>query len=294
MFPGQGSQTVGMGKSLYEKEEEVRRLYDDAEKKLDLPIKTLSFEGPFETLTLTQYAQPALFVVGYAVFRSLVNRGVEPDIVFGHSLGELTALAASGVLGWDSALELVKERGKLMGEAGGKIPGAMAAVIGLKESVLQDIIDSVRGIVVIANYNSPGQLVISGEKGAIEEASKIAIEKGAKKVIPLKVSAAFHSPLMEEPARAFSKEVEKYKFKKPKYPVGLNATGEITDDPQAIKDALKAQLLSPVRFTKLLYSAYKKRVDTFVEVGPGNVLQRLLKRTLGDREEISIKSYADF
>jgi len=293
MFPGQGSQVVGMGKSLYEEDEEARRLYDDAEVKLGLPLKTLSFEGPFDTLTLTQYAQPALFVAGFVAFRWLLKKGVEPDMVFGHSLGELVALAVSEVLDWESALNLVKERGRLMGEAGKKYPGAMAAVIGLDEETLQDILNSVNGIVVIANYNSPGQLVISGEIDSVKRASEIASERGAKRVIPLKVSAAFHSPLMKEPAEAFSKEVEKYVFKEPKYPVGLNATGEIREDPVVIKEALKAQLLSPVRFTKLLHNAYEMGTRTFIEVGPGNVLQGLVKRTLGDKD-ITIKSYTNF
>ena len=294
MFPGQGSQKVGMGKSLYETDLDVKNLYDKAEKVLGLPIKTLSFEGPFETLTLTQYAQPTLFVSGYASYIYLTKKGISPHVVFGHSLGELIALAVAKVLDWEEALILVRERGRLMGEAGNKYPGSMAAVIGLAEEKLSKIIKEAMGIVVIANYNSPGQLVISGERDAVKSVSQLALENGAKRVIPLKVSAAFHSPLMEEPARAFSKIVDEFTFKMPVYPVGLNSKGEFSSDPEVIKGALKEQLLSPVLFTKLLENAYAIGIRKYIEVGPGNVLQGLVKRTLGSREGVTIGSWEQF
>ena len=291
MFPGQGSQEVGMGKDLYEIDEETRKLYDHAERELGIPIKTLSFEGPIETLTQTQYAQPALFVVGYATFRYLLRKGLQPDLLFGHSLGELTALAAAEVFSLDEGLRLVKKRGDLMGKAGTRYPGSMAAVIGLDRESIEETLKEVEGTVVIANYNSRDQLVISGEKEAVQRAMDLLKEKGARRVIPLRVSAAFHSPLMEEPAKEFGEIVERVKFRRPRYPVGLNATGRISEDPVEIKSALKRQLLSPVRFTDLLKEAFNFGVRTFIEAGPGRVLQGLVKRTL---EGVDVRGASEF
>lgn len=280
LFPGQGSQSVGMGKALYDTEEESRHQFDEAEALLGFPLKTLCFEGPIETLTDTRHAQPALFVVGFSAAESLRRRGIEPDVVLGHSLGEFTALTFAGVFDFQTALGLVKQRAALMAAQGEAHPGGMVAVIGLAREILDEVTQEIPNRPELANWNAPDQIVLSGEKAAVMEAAERATARGAKKVLPLRVSAAFHSALMEEAARAFSDVLADTPFHPPRWPVVLNTTGKASEDAEEIRAALMLQMRSPVLFVDALREIARLGGEAFVEVGVGRVLSGLAKRTL--------------
>lgn len=279
MFPGQASQYVGMGKALYEENEKARAIMDMAEEITGLPIKRMCFEGPEETLTRTDNAQPCIVACSLA---ALAAWGGEFHLATGHSLGEYSALAAAGAISHEDALRLVKRRGELMAEADQARPGTMAAVVGLEKNAVQEALDEAGGTVIIANINSPDQLVISGEKDAVGRASELLSQRGAKRVIPLKVSAAFHSPLMEPASEALRPEIERTAFSTPRVPVIPCATTKATADPAELKKALAVQLLSPVPWTDMLGEAKNQGAGRFLEMGPGKVLQGLAKRTIPD------------
>ncbi len=279
MFPGQASQYVGMGKALYETNEGARSVMDMAEEITGLPIKSLCFEGPEELLTRTDNAQPCIVACSLAALAAWEG---EFHMATGHSLGEYSALAAAGAISFEDALRLVKKRGELMARADEARPGTMAAVVGLDERSIQEVLDQAGGIVIIANINSPDQIVISGETDAVARGAELLTAKGAKRVIPLKVSAAFHSPLMEPASEALAPEIERTEFRKPKVPVIPCATAKATADPDELKRALLVQLLSPVRWTDMLAEARDQGAGRFLEMGPGKVLQGLAKRTIQD------------
>lgn len=279
MFPGQASQYVGMGKALYENSEKARAVMDMAEEITGLPIKNMCFEGPEDLLTRTDNAQPCIVACSLAALSAWEG---EFHLAAGHSLGEYSALAAAGAISYEDALRLVKRRGELMAQADQARPGTMTAVVGLDESTIQEALAEAGGVVVIANINSPDQIVISGETDAVARASEILSARGAKRVIPLKVSAAFHSPLMEPASEALRPEIEATEFKRPRVPVIPCATAKATDDPAELKKALLVQLLSPVRWTDMLSEAKARGAERFLEMGPGKVLQGLAKRTVPD------------
>jgi len=282
MFPGQGSQYVGMGRKLYDNYDRARSFMELANQVLGFEITKLMFEGPEEELTETKNAQPALYIAGATAFEYLSEeRGMRPDIVLGHSLGEFTALYAAGVFDFVTGLKVVRKRGELMSEAGSKYPGTMAAVIGkLSIDEIEETLKEVDGVVVVANINSPEQVVISGEVEAVKEAMKLLKERGARRVVPLRVSAAFHSPLMEEPAREFADFLNGVEFKKPAIPIIPNFTAKATQDVDEIKQALRNQLTGSVRWVESIEEAYNLGVREFVEVGPGKVLKGLTGRIL--------------
>ncbi len=277
VFPGQGAQFVGMGKDLYEKYEKVKEIFDKAVEILGYDIRKLCFEGPEDELTNTRNAQPAIFLHSSAMLQ-LINE--KPDITAGHSLGEYTALYCAGVFDFETALKVVAKRGELMAKAGEKAKGKMSAVIGLSiekiEKILSDL--SKKGVILIANYNSPQQVVISGEEKLIEEANEILKKEGAKRVIPLKVSAAFHSPLMDEAGREFAQFLDRVEFREPEIPVVPNATAKVTKDVKEIKDALKKQMTSKVLWIQSVEEMIKWGVKKFCEIGPGRVLTGLIKK----------------
>ncbi len=280
LFPGQGSQAVGMGADLYETYESARAVYERAEQVLELPIKQLSFEGPEDELRQTRYTQPALVVHSMAALACLGN--IAPVLAAGHSLGEYSALYAAGSLDFDSTLRLVKRRGALMFAEGERNPGTMAAIIGLESSAVEALCREVPGTVVPANYNEPKQTVISGEVEAVKAAAELARTRGALKAVLLPVSGAFHSPLLRESAAEFAEYLGGFEVRTPSFPVIANVTGLAQTTAAEVRENLSRQLTSPVRWTETIITARKSGCHGFLEVGPGSVLAGLARRI--DRE----------
>lgn len=280
MFPGQGSQTVGMGKAFYDQYPEIQALYEDADKALGFSLSDLMFNGPEETLTLTENAQPALLLSSIAIHTLLIKEEIQPVMTVGHSLGEYSALVAAGALSLEDALPLVNTRGRLMEEAYPAGKGAMAAVLGMKqediETVLQELSDD--EIVDIANLNCPGQIVISGTKAGIDEATAKLKESGAKRVLPLNVSGPFHSRLMKSANEQFARKLDEVKITEASVPVYANVTAAPVTDNDEIKELLLKQLYSPVRFEESIRHMLNEGIDAFVEVGNGKVLSGLVRK----------------
>jgi [acyl-carrier-protein] S-malonyltransferase len=282
LFPGQGSQTVGMGHALHEKSAQARLLFEQAEQILGLPLRKYMFEGPAEELKRTSITQPALYVHAYAV---ALEKGIEPTAVAGHSLGEFTALAVAGVVDFDMGLQLVKIRAEGMQAACDEKPSTMAAIIGLSDEVVEALCQEVsEGIVVPANYNSPGQLVVSGEVAAIEALIQKAKAAGARLAKKLEVNGAFHSPLMASAKQKLAEAIQKTPFQPPKCAIYPNVTGQATSDPTQLKALLTAQLTAPVRWTQTLQAMWADGIRTFYELGSGQVLTGLVKRTLPEAQ----------
>jgi [acyl-carrier-protein] S-malonyltransferase len=282
VFPGQGSQYVGMGQDLYETYAEVRALFDEADGILGFSLSKLCFEGPMPELGDTIHTQPALLTVSVALLRLLESHQLSPATVAGHSMGEYTALVAAGALGFADGLKLVRERGRVMKEAGEQNPGGMAAVLGLDAQTLGEICQTASqetgGMVQLANYNSPGQIVISGHKEALGRAMELAGERGARRVIPLAVSIASHSPLMQRAAESFASIVAQVDFHQPRIPVVANVTAAPITTVAEIKKELVEQLTSTVRWVDSIQYMIAQGVTTFVEIGPKNVLTGLIRR----------------
>jgi [acyl-carrier-protein] S-malonyltransferase len=299
VFPGQGSQFVGMGRDMYEESQAARAIFDYADATLGFSLARLCFEGPEEILTATENAQPALVTVCTALLAALGDStDVSPvvgrwsTVVAGHSLGEYSALVAAGALDFATALRLVRRRGELMAAAS---EGAMAAIIGLDEAPLEALCHeaSTEGApVVIANYNSPGQLVISGAVTAVEQACALAKERGAKRALPLKVSAAFHSPLMRAAADSLASVVADVPIADAHVPVLANVSAEPLSEADAIRRELAAQVTSAVRWIASVRRMTDAGVDTFVEVGPGAVLTGLIKRIAPGVQLVNISDLA--
>ncbi len=280
MFPGQGSQTVGMGVSMAERWPEAKAVFDQASQVLGWDLLNVCREGPEDKLRQTDMAQPALYVSGYAASVALKSAGVSADAVAGHSIGEYAALAAAGVFGFGEGLALVRERGRLMQEAAKVHPGSMAAVLGLTEEIVVSLCQkaSKDGICVPVNFNSPEQIVVAGEAAAITRLSDLAAEAGAKRVMALNVSGAFHSPLMESAAVAMRDMLMKIPFRDAAIPVAMNVDGKIHREGRDIQDALSRQLDSAVRWTACIQALKSEGCVIFVESGPGKVLSGLLRR----------------
>lgn len=280
IYPGQASQYVGMGKDLYDRISQAKSIYQHADEILGFKLSKVSFEGPEDELRQTRVTQPAIFVHSIVVTKLLAEQNFRPDLVAGHSLGEYTALVAADVLNFEDGLKIVKRRAELMQLAGEENPGGMVAIIGLSPSMVEEICQIVNAsdIVQPANFNSPNQIAISGSVKGIKRAMGLARQKGAKKVIPLVVSGAFHSPLMEQAQLGLKQELEKTQFKQAKIPVYTNVTAKPVTAPNQIKQLLYKQLTHPVRWTELIQNMIADGSEKFYEVGPGNVLTGLLKR----------------
>lgn len=279
VFPGQGSQIAGMGRDLAENSPAVAHFFEQANETLGFPVTRLMFEGPDDELRKTANAQPALFLLECALARALEEAGIHPVIVAGHSIGEYAALVTAGVIDYGHGLWLVKQRGDLMQKAGESNPGGMAAILGLTDEAAAEACAAAGGDVVIANYNSPGQVVISGERAALDRAIELCKAAGAKRAIPLAVSGAFHSPLLADAAGQLAQSMDKTLFADARIPVVTNVDGEAHISGEQIKKNLRLQMESGVRWTQTMETITKLGVEGIVEVGPGAVLGGLAKRT---------------
>lgn len=275
VFPGQGAQYTGMGKDLYENNAEVRTMMERANEILGFRLTDIMFEGTAEELRQTKVTQPAVFLHSVAMAKAL---GAEPSAVAGHSLGEFSALVVAGALSFEEGLRLVAKRAQAMQACCEAVPGTMAAVLSLTDEEVEAVCEATEGVVVAANYNCPGQLVISGEKSAVEAACVKAKEVGARRALVLPVGGAFHSPLMEPAREELERAIAEAQFVTPTCPIYQNVDAEPHTDPVEIKQNLIAQLTAPVRWTQIVRRMVNDGVDQITELGPGTVLQGLVKK----------------
>ena len=280
VFPGQGSQYSGMAKDLYESNAEAREMLERANEILGFRITDIRFDGTAEDLKQTKVTQPAIFLHSVLMAKCLPD--FDPDMVAGHSLGEFSALVAAGAMDFEEGLKLVSIRAQAMQKACEMTEGSMAAILALPAETVEQICAETDGTVVAANYNSEGQIVISGEKAAVEAACVRMKEAGAKRALPLPVGGAFHSPLMEPARTELAEGIEKAVFHAPKCPVYQNVTARPSTDPEEIKANLLAQLTSPVRWTQSMKNMLEDGATSFTELGPGKVLQGLVAKTASE------------
>jgi [acyl-carrier-protein] S-malonyltransferase len=276
VFPGQGAQYVGMGKDMYDNNPDAKALFEKANEILGFRITDIMFEGTDEDLKQTKVTQPAIFLHSVILAKAIEN--FKPDMVAGHSLGEFSSLVANGALNFEDGLTLVSKRAMAMQKACEAEPSTMAAIMGLSDDIVEEVCSQIEEVVVPANYNSPGQVVISGSMDGIDKAVEMLQEKGAKRAIKLKVGGAFHSPLMEPARKELEEAINSTTFNKPLCPVYQNVNALPSTDPAAIKENLIKQLTSPVRWTQTVENMLKDGAESFVEVGPGKVLQGLIKK----------------
>ncbi|SHF30348.1 [acyl-carrier-protein] S-malonyltransferase [Mariniphaga anaerophila] len=276
VFPGQGAQYPGMGKDLYEKSEEVKALFQKANEILGFQITDVMFEGTADDLKQTKVTQPAIFL--HSVLLTKIQKDFAPEMVAGHSLGEFSALVASGALTFEDGLSLVSKRAQAMQKACEIEPSTMAAIIGLDDQVVEDVCESIDDVVVAANFNCPGQLVISGSLAGIDKACEVLTEKGAKRALKLPVGGAFHSPFMEPAREQLAAAIEATRFSTPVCPVYQNVNARPVTNPEEIKQNLIAQLTAPVRWTQTVKNMIADGASSFTEIGPGKVLQGLIKK----------------
>lgn len=293
IFPGQGSQYVGMAKDLYENSVEAKEMIKTADNAIGVNLSYIMFNGPEEELKQTEFTQPAIFL--HSVVLSSLIRTLRPDAVAGHSLGEYSALVAAGAIQFYEAIKLVRQRGLAMQYAGKVMRGTMAAIIGLEQEVVDDVCKQASevGIVQCANYNSPGQIVISGSVDGVYKAMEICKFKGAKLVKELVVSGAFHSPLMEPAVEKLSVALEQTNFYEPRIPVYSNVTAKPFNNKDEIKNLLLQQLNAPVRWQEIIVNMINDGIEEFYEIGPGKVLQGLVKRINPKVKCFGIDTYSD-
>lgn len=293
LFPGQGAQSIGMGKDLYENYQEVRDIYENVHKITGVDIKKITFDGTEQELSKTQNTQIAVLTMSLAILKLLEKKGINAEISAGLSLGEYTALIYSKCISFEDGVELVKKRGEYMQNLLPKGDWAMAAILGLEDEKVEEVCKKVvDGFVVPVNYNTQGQVVISGEKTAVEQAEIIAKEMGARKVRILKTSGPFHTKKLIEASNALRKDLEKININKFKTKVVKNINGDIYKDEENIKDILAEHMISPVKFSKCLETMLKMGIDTFVEIGPGKTLSGFVKR-IKTEKEIKIYNICD-
>ncbi|TMD65970.1 MAG: ACP S-malonyltransferase [Chloroflexi bacterium] len=296
VFPGQGSQYVGMGKALYDASETARRVFRRADEILGFALTKLCFEGPEQDLNDTINAQPAILTVSIACLNAMRERWqsmgqvIAPRYVAGHSLGEFTALVAADVIDFDTALVLVRERGRLMKENGNERPGGMLAVLGLDRQVVEGVVREAAacGVITLANANSPGQVVLSGESAALDRATELARLRGAARVVRLPISIASHSPLMARAATQFGEIVARLPLRQPRIPVVANITGQILTSADDVRKELADHILKPVQWTASVVEMVTRGSAEFLEIGPGQVLSGLIRRISQDSQVVSL------
>lgn len=288
VFPGQGAQFSGMGRELYEQSDEAKRLFESANEILGFRITDIMFEGSADDLKQTKVTQPAVFLHSVVLAKVL---GIEPDAVAGHSLGEFSALVVAGALSFEDGLRLVAKRAMAMQRACETQPGAMAAILALPDEKIEEVCESIDGVVVAANYNCPGQLVISGAVEAVNLACEKMKEAGARRALVLPVGGAFHSPLMEPARRELEEAIEAAEFHAPVCPIYQNVDAKPHTSPEEIKRNLIAQLTAPVRWTQIVEQMASDGITSFVELGPGSVLQGLIRKISAN---VEVESKATF
>lgn len=290
IFPGQGAQYPGMGKDLYESSADAKALFEKANELLGFNITDIMFEGSAEDLKQTKVTQPAIFLHSVLLARTL--KDFSPDMVAGHSLGEFSALVANGSLNFEDGLVLVSKRALAMQKACELDPSTMAAIVGLDDKTVEEVCDSIDDIVIPANYNCPGQLVISGSVAGIDKACEILTEKGARRALKLPVSGAFHSPFMEPAREELAAAIESTSFKRPICPVYQNVNAQPVTDPVEIKKNLISQLTAPVLWTQIVENMIAGGATSFTEIGPGKVLQGLVKKVDRQMETTGIDRFS--
>ena len=281
IFPGQGAQFPGMGKELYENFSLAKKRFEQANKLLGFDISSIMFDGSKEDLQQTSVTQPAVFLHS-VILSEIMGEDFQPKMVAGHSLGEFSALTAAGALSFEDGLKLVSQRAQAMQKACDEVPGTMAAVLGLEDAQVEDVCASITGTVVAANYNCPGQLVISGELAAVEAACEALKEAGARRALVLPVGGAFHSPLMEPARQELAEAIQSTTFHDPRCRIYQNVTGQAVMEKEVIKNNLIAQLTAPVRWTQSVQQMIYDGATSFTEVGPGKVLQGLVRKINGE------------
>ena len=278
VYPGQGTQYVGMGKELYEKNKRAKELFDKIFNSLDIDLKKVMFEGPEDLLKRTDYTQPAIVSLSLVLTELLKEKGIEPDYVAGHSVGEFAAFGGANYLSIEDAVKLVAARGRIMREVAEKVNGSMAAVLGMDAEKIKEVLKSVDGVVEAVNFNEPNQTVIAGSKEAVEKAGVVLKEAGAKRAIPLAVSGPFHSSLMKEAGEQLKEEAQKYTFNVGKIKIIANTTAELLESDLEVKDEIYRQSFGPVKWVDTINKLKSLGVTKIYEIGPGKVLSGLIKK----------------
>ena len=278
VYPGQGTQYVGMGKELYEKNKRAKELFDKIFNSLDIDLKKVMFEGPEDLLKRTDYTQPAIVSLSLVLTELLKEKGIEPDYVAGHSVGEFAAFGGANYLSIEDAVKLVAARGRIMREVAEKVNGSMAAVLGMDAEKIKEVLKSVDGVVEAVNFNEPNQTVIAGSKEAVEKACVVLKEAGAKRAIPLAVSGPFHSSLMKEAGEKLKEEAQKYTFSIGKVKIVANTTAELLESDSEVKDEIYRQSFGPVKWVDTINKLKSLGVTKIYEIGAGKVLSGLIKK----------------
>ena len=278
VYPGQGTQYVGMGKELYEKNKRAKELFDKIFNSLDIDLKKVMFEGPEDLLKRTDYTQPAIVSLSLVLTELLKEKGIEPDYVAGHSVGEFAAFGGANYLSIEDAVKLVAARGRIMREVAEKVNGSMAAVLGMNAEKIKEVLKSVDGVVEAVNFNEPNQTVIAGSKEAVEKACVVLKEAGAKRAIPLAVSGPFHSSLMKEAGEKLKEEAQKYTFSIGKVKIVANTTAELLESDSEVKDEIYRQSFGPVKWVDTINKLKSLGVTKIYEIGAGKVLSGLIKK----------------
>lgn len=293
VFPGQGAQFVGMGKDIYENNEIAKQEFDKIFSSLSFDLKTAMFEGPEETLKKTKYTQPAIVAMSLVLEKLVREKGIKPDFVAGHSVGEYAAFGSGEFLTLSDAVKLTAFRGETMNEIAESVNGGMAAIIGMESSKIEEVLKTIEGVVEAVNFNEPKQTVIAGQKDAIERACVALKEAGAKRALPLAVSGPFHSSLMKPAGEKLKSEAEKYDFKEGTAKLIANTTAEIISTPAEIKAEIYAQSFGPVKWVDTVNKLKENGVDTIYEIGPGKVLAGLIKKIDKELTVINVNSLDD-